>query len=148
MTGAVDERTAITLNEKLEARGAFNQPGSQAQRVVAGLVSRDSGEPIPDVRAFHVGDGGALRLGADTTDPDGGYTISYTMPPGLSVIQLRVVAYLESKVVRLGLLPNAQPLQFVTLTVSGDQGESKPQFTVSGHVVSASETIARIPGYF
>jgi hypothetical protein len=141
VTGVVDEKTAVTLNEKLEARGAFNQPGHQAQRVVAGLVRRDSGEPIPDVhvRAFHVGDGGALRLGADTTDPDGGYTISYTMPPGLSVIQLRVVAYLENKLVAdSGLLPNAQPLQFVTLTVSGDQGESKPQFTVSGHVVSAS----------
>jgi hypothetical protein len=109
--------------------------------VVAGLVSRDTGEPIPDVpvRAFHVGEGGALRLGADTTDPDGGYTIPYTMPPGLSAIQLRVVAYLENKVVAdSGLLPNAQPLQFVTLTVSGGQGESEPQFTVTGHVVSAS----------
>jgi hypothetical protein len=60
-------------------------------RVVAGLVSRDTGEPIPEVRvrAFHVGDGGAVRLGSDTTDPDGGYTISYTMPPGLAAIQLR-----------------------------------------------------------
>lgn len=139
VTGVVDGRTAVTLNEKLEARGAFDQTGQQARRVVAGLVSRDTGEPVPDVRvrAFHVGDGGALRLGSDTTDPDGGYTIPYTMPPGLSVIQLRVVAYLENEVVAdSGLLPNAPPLQFVTLTVSG--GASEPQFTVSGHVVSAS----------
>src|SRR5690349_60231 len=115
VTAIVDERTAVTLNEKLATRGAFDQPGQQAPRVVAGLVSRDTGEPLPDVhmRAFHVGDGGALRLGSDTTDPDGGYTIPYTMPPGLSAIQLRVVAYLENKVVAdSGLLPNAPPLQF------------------------------------
>src|SRR5262245_9505756 len=40
VTGVVDERTAVTLNEKLAARGAFDQPGPQAQRVVAGRVSR------------------------------------------------------------------------------------------------------------
>jgi hypothetical protein len=139
--GVVDARTAITLNQELEARGAFNQPGQEAQRVVAGLVSRDSGEPIPDllVRAFHVGEGGSLRLGSDTTDPDGGYTIAYTMPPGVSAIRLRVVAYLEKEVVAdSGLLANAQPLQFVTLTVREGQGVGEPQFTVSGHVVSAS----------
>jgi hypothetical protein len=139
VTGVVDERTASTLNEKLEARGAFDQPNPQAARAVAGQVARDTGEPIPEVRvrAFHVGDGGALRLGSDTTDPDGGYTISYTLPPGLSAVQLRVVAYLDNKAVAdSGLLPNAPPLQFVTLTVSGGEGE--PQFTVSGHVVSAS----------
>jgi hypothetical protein len=141
VTGFVDEKTAVTLNEKLEARGAFDQSGAQAQRVVAGLVRRQSGEPIPDllVRAFHVGEGGSLRLGSDTTDPDGGYTIPYTMPPGLAAIKLRVVAYLEKEIVAdSGLLPDAQPLQFVTLTASGTQGLGEPQFTVSGHVISAS----------
>jgi hypothetical protein len=141
VTGLVDEKTAVALNRTLEARGVFDPPGPPAQRVVAGQVSRDNGQPIPDVlvRAFHVGGGGALRLGADTTDPGGGYTISYTLPPGLSVVQLRVVAYLQNKAVAdSGLLPNALPLQFVSLTVSADQGESQPQFTVSGHVVSAS----------
>src|SRR4051812_35655645 len=29
VTGTVGENTAVTLNEKLEARGAFNQPGPQ-----------------------------------------------------------------------------------------------------------------------
>lgn len=96
-TGIVDEKTAIALNKKLEARGAFDQhalDGQQAQRVVAGQVSRDTGEPVPGipVHAFHVGEGSALRLGADTSDTEGRYTIRYEPLPGGKTVHLRVAA--------------------------------------------------------
>lgn len=95
--GLVNERTAFTLNEKLASRGAFDQSapnGQEPQRVVAGQVRRDTGEPLHGlpVRAFHVDEGGVLRLGADTTDTEGRYTIRYEPLPGGKAVHLRVAA--------------------------------------------------------
>ena len=92
--GMVDEHTAEVLNRALAELGAFEQPSQSVERprLVSGRVSREDGQPFArgQVRAFHEETRGTIRLGEDTTDTEGRYTIRYEMLPDVNEINLRV----------------------------------------------------------
>lgn len=90
----MDERTARALNAVLEELGAFDVATDQ-YRLVGGQVRREDGWPFPRVlvRAFHADERAALRLGEDTTDAEGRYTIRYAALPGVDAIHLRVAVF-------------------------------------------------------
>lgn len=121
--GLVDEATARALNRALAELGAFEQPGPEAgrPRLVSGRVLRDDGQPFGAgrVRAFHEDARGAIRLGEDTTDPEGRYTIRYDMLPEVAAINLRVSvldaagATAQSSAV----VGQARPLEVIDLVV-------------------------------
>ena len=89
-SGEVDEPTASAINTLLRELGMLEQ--ESAQRVVSGQVQREDGLPFGDglVRAFHETGQSAIRLGEDTTDAEGRYTIRYNMLPEVTSIHLRV----------------------------------------------------------
>lgn len=93
-SGAVDSATADALNALLREWGLLDQPNGVATQVVSGEVRREDGVPMRGVRvrAFHGIDGHAVRLGEDTTDGEGRYTIRYDVLPELRRIDLRVSA--------------------------------------------------------
>ncbi|MGC8001217.1 hypothetical protein, partial [Salmonella enterica] len=54
----------------------------------------ESGKPYRGVvRAYHMDARGTLRLGEDTTDAEGRYTIRYAGLPGIDTIVLRVAVF-------------------------------------------------------
>lgn len=119
--GEVDEPTANALNAVLQELGAFGPATRDEQRLVGGQVRRDDDKPFPGglVRAFHVGEPGMLRLGEDTTDDEGRYTIRYTMLPGVGTIQLHVVVFdSNGKPLRESdVIHEAKPLEIVDIVV-------------------------------
>lgn len=68
------------------------QPAAPQSFVVSGQVRREDGLPFKGglVRAFHETERGTIRLGEDTTDPEGGYTIRYQLLPETDSINLYV----------------------------------------------------------
>ncbi len=134
---AVDEPTADAINAVLEELGAFRPVAPDPQRLVGGQVRREDGLPFQSVRvrAFHESDRGAIRLGEDTTDAEGRYTIRYELLPGVDVINLRVTVFdaagkllHDSDVIR-----GAKLLEIVDLIVPG--ADIKP-YRVEGKVFS------------
>src|SRR2546428_3969739 len=122
--GAVDEPTAKALNAILEELGAFSPAAPDQQRLVGGQVQRADSQPFPGalVRALHMlDDHGVLRLGEDTTDAEGRYTIRYAMLPGVDAINLRVVVFdTDGKPLRdSDTIRQAKPLEIVNLMVPG-----------------------------
>ena len=119
--GLEDEPTARVLNDILEQLGAFDSAAPCQQRLVGGQVWREDGEPFPDglVRAFHVGEQGVLRLGEDTTDSEGRYTIHYTSLPGGDAVHLSVEVFdTDGKPLRASdPIQEATPLEVVDLEV-------------------------------
>ena len=120
--GAVDEPTAKALNAILEELGAFSPAAPDQQRLVGGQVQRADSQPFPGalVRALHMlDDHGVLRLGEDTTDAEGRYTIRYAMLPGVDAINLRVVVFdTDGKPLRdSDTIRQAKPLEIVNLMV-------------------------------
>jgi hypothetical protein len=119
----VDEPTAEALNRLLEDVGAFEQPGQAIERprLISGRVARDDGQPFAAgrVRAFHEDERGAIRLGEDTTDAEGRYTIRYDPLPGVSVVNTSVSALDESgrTVASSDVMRNAGPVQVIDLVV-------------------------------
>ena len=113
----VDEHTAEALNSVLQELGAFDEPVSPAEsrRVVSGQVTRADEQPFAGgtVRAFHE----AVRLGEDTTDGEGRYTIRYDPLPGLSTVQLRVGVYdtSERRLQSSEVIPAAKAVEMVDL---------------------------------
>ena len=105
--------------------------------MVSGRVRRSDQQPFNGVvRAFHVDERGAIRLGDDNTDAEGNYTIRYEPLPKVSVINLRVSALDEagraaqsSDVVR-----DAGPLQVIDLVVSFVQPTAAKRL-VEGRIV-------------
>lgn len=91
-SGAVDAATADALNTLLREWGLLGQANGVATQVVSGEVRREDGVPMRGVRvrAFHGIDSHAVRLGEDTTDGEGRYTIRYDVLPELRRIDLRV----------------------------------------------------------
>ncbi|HEY6409501.1 MAG TPA: carboxypeptidase-like regulatory domain-containing protein [Ktedonobacteraceae bacterium] len=86
-SGEVDEPTAIALNALLMEWGLLDQPTeppTPRSFVVSGQVRREDGLLLQGVRvrAVHEAAAGSLRLGEDTTDAEGRYTIRYELLPG------------------------------------------------------------------
>ncbi len=119
VSGEVDEPTASAINTLLRELGMLEQ--ESAQRVVSGQVQREDGLPFGDglVRAFHETGQSAIRLGEDTTDAEGRYTIRYNMLPEVTSIHLRVtVSGEDGKLLQSSdLIRDAKPLEIVNLTV-------------------------------
>ena len=104
-TGEVNELTAKALNEMLQRFGLLDTPriNGNGSHVVTGEVRRLDGLPLRGVRmrALQEMDGTAIRMGEDTTDAQGHYTIRYELLPGFDGIDLRVAA--EAAPVSAGL---------------------------------------------
>jgi hypothetical protein len=139
-SGSVDEPTANGLNTALAGLGAFASatvPG-EALRVVAGQVRRDDGRPVTGaiVRAVHLGERGAVRLGDDVADQAGRYAVRYQMVPGVASILLQVTAVDQqgSLLAEVRLTAPAQALEMVDLIVPAEA--DSPTWRVSGRVTS------------
>src|SRR5205823_6454706 len=89
--------------------------------VVSGHVRRDDDVPFMGgrVRAFHEAEQGAIRLGEDTADAAGHYTIRYEPLPGMAGVNLRVEAYDEggTRLQSSAVIRAARPLEIVDLVV-------------------------------
>jgi hypothetical protein len=127
-TGEVTARTSSTLNSALQDLGAFNDLPvvvPQTLHVVSGQVSQSDGQPLMDavVRAFHIGDStngrGPIRLGSDTTDSEGHYTIRYDALPDAQGANLSVSVLDESgKTVQTSdVIRDAPPMAVVDIVV-------------------------------
>ncbi|MEJ7632681.1 MAG: hypothetical protein WKF28_09245, partial [Rubrobacteraceae bacterium] len=118
--------------------GLLDQHAQERPLVVSGHVRRNDDLPLEGglVRAFHESERGVLRLGEDTTDAEGRYTIRYERLPEVSSVDLRVEAYDEdgtllqsSEVIR-----EARTLEIVDLVVS-ITGRPSEQRRLEGRVV-------------
>ncbi|TMV44388.1 PA14 domain-containing protein,virulence plasmid 28 protein [Paenibacillus mesophilus] len=124
-TGDVDEQTANALNAILEKLGAFEQteqPDCERNRLVGGRVVSMEGKPFVGglIRAYHADARGNLRIGEDTSDIEGQYTIRYEPLPDNGAIVLFVAAY-DASGKLLGqseVLEGAGNLEIVDLVVS------------------------------
>jgi peptidoglycan hydrolase-like protein with peptidoglycan-binding domain len=120
-SGAVNEPTANAINALLREWGLLEQPDAPRSLVVCGQVQREDGLPFKGglVRAFHETERGAIRLGEDTTDTEGRYTIRYDTLPEVTGIHLRVSVSSEDGTLLQSseLIRDARPLEIVNLTV-------------------------------
>jgi hypothetical protein len=134
-TGAVDQKTADALNKALEGLGVLGPAGAevpqQAARVVAGHVRDELGAGAGRilVRAFHADDRGGVRLGSNTTDADGAYSITYSPLPDGSAIRLQVVATDDAgeRLAESDVLPDAGPLAVVDLVARRAAATPEPR---------------------
>src|SRR6266540_964982 len=144
-TGEVDEATAKTINAMLEELGEFAVATPDQQRMVGGQVRRADGKPLRGVmvRAFHANERHALRLGEDSTDSGGRYTIRYAAPPGVGAVHLKVAVFnADDKTLRESdVINNPKPLEIVDLVTPGEDGAT---FQVDGRV--SSRTSAGVGG--
>ena len=120
--GAVDEATAEALNGLLRELGVFDPiKTATSTHVVSGAVRRDDGLALQSlrVRAVHQTDRAAIRLGEDTTDAEGRYTIRYELLPGAAGINLQVsVIGEDGKPLQSSkVIGNAKPLEIIDLAV-------------------------------
>ena len=137
-SGEVDDATAGALNSLLREWGLLDRESVPALRLVVGGVRREDGFPLQDlrVRAVHQAPQGPIRLGEDSTDAEGRFTIRYEPLPGVGAIDLRVSAtdsdgavLVSSKLVR-----SAKPLETIDLTVSLAAAMADRQ-TIEGTIV-------------
>jgi len=137
-SGEVDEPTARALNELLQQFGLLETLNTTTGHIVSGEVRRQDGLPLREVRvrATHETERAAIRLGEDTTDAQGRYTIRYELLPGVEGVDLRVTAMGEdgellqaSEVTR-----NGKPLEIIDLTVSIDR-KPAAQRSIEGQVL-------------
>ena len=120
---AVDEPTANALNALLTEWGVLDQPVPRWSCVVSGLVRREDGQPLRGqrVRVVHEAPAGSLRLGEDSSDREGRYTIRYETAagggwhqPALSPSSTDGKPLRDSEVIR-----GAKPLEIMDLIVPG-----------------------------
>jgi hypothetical protein len=120
-SGAVDEATASTINKLLQELGLFEPTPAPRFFIVSGAVRREDGLVLQDVRvrAFHDTGDSTIRLGDDSSDAQGQYTIRYEPLPEVAAIQLRVaVIGDEGQTLRSSdIRPNPKPLEIINLTV-------------------------------
>lgn len=121
-SGAVDEATAEALNGLLRELGVFDPiKTASSTHVVSGAVRREDGLALRDVRvrAIHESDRSAIRLGEDTTDAEGRYTIRYEQLPEVASIHLRVSAIAPNgtRLQTSDVVRDAKPLEVIDLTV-------------------------------
>ena len=121
VSGEVDEPTANALNALLKEWGLLEPTDRPRSYVVSGSMQREDGLPLGGVRAraFHETGPGAIRLGDDSTDSEGRYTIRYDVLPGVDAINLWVSAMGEDgrTVASSKVIPNAKPVETIDLTV-------------------------------
>jgi len=121
----VDERTAEALNRLLDELGAFESPASDLRHVVSGRVRQEDVEPLRgiSVRAFDETEEASIRLGDDTTDAEGRYTINYERLPGRTGVNLRVEARDEGGTLLRSseVIANAKQVEIVNLTVQSEE---------------------------
>ncbi len=117
----VDEPTAEALNKVLKDLGALDNDTASSEFVVSGQVQYESGQPIKGraVRAFHQNEVGSIRLGEDTTDAEGSYTIRYKALPSLAAIDLRLVVADSNgePLSQSEVIHQARALEVINLTV-------------------------------
>ncbi|MEJ7870614.1 MAG: neuraminidase-like domain-containing protein [Rubrobacteraceae bacterium] len=137
-SGNVDEPTASEINAFLQERGLLDQHAQEQLLVVSGHVRRNDDLPLEDglVRAFHESERGVLRLGEDTTDAQGRYTIRYERLPEMSSVDLLVEAYDEdgTRLQSSEVIREAGPLEIVDLVVPVTSRPSERR-RLEGHVV-------------
>lgn len=138
--GVVDEITANAINALLRELGLLDVEPATRLHVVSGRVKHANDAPFArgQVRAFHETPQGRVRLGEDTTDRSGDYTIQYDLLPGVGSTQLRVVVFSAdgTPLQESDLLRQTRPLEFVHLTVPEADTVS---FVVSGVVFSQAK---------
>lgn len=120
-SGDVDGPTADALNRLLHELGLLDSERAPAVRLVAGVARREDGVPLRGtrIRAAHVADAREIRLGDDSADAEGRYTIRYDALPGVDVVNLKVLA-LDDDARTIGsseVVPNAKPVETIDLTV-------------------------------
>lgn len=120
-SGEVDGPTAAALNKLLHELGLLDQERPPAFRLVTGIVRREDRLPLQGarVRATHVYERREIRLGDDTTDAEGRYTIRYDTLPGVDAINLKVSAIDEDgrTIGSSQVVPNAKPVETINLAV-------------------------------
>jgi hypothetical protein len=138
-TGEVDERTATLLNAFLARLSQLGGPTVAApprSLIVNGQVRAPDGSPMRGVlvRATDEIDPSPVRLGEDTTDADGRYTIRYQTLPGIDATNLRVAAIdpAGTELHASDVVKNPQPLELIDLALPAVPIPSV--FTVSGLV--------------
>ncbi len=125
-SGDVDKATADALNALLQRWGLLSQQEEPcvSSRIVTGTIRRHDKQPLhgAQVRAVHDAKGGGIRLGDDTTDIEGRYTIRYESLPGVDSINLQVIVFGHDGKKRQAskTIQNAGPLETVNLVVSAD----------------------------
>ena len=142
-TGEVDQPTADALNALLRQWGLLDatpdSPAAAASstRVVFGAVRREDGGAIRAlrVRVSHDVPPGSIRLGEDTTDSDGRYTIRYDTLPGVDVVNL-VITAIDDRNMVVGVsdaVPNAKAIESINLTIGVDAGPVRLAGVVFNH---------------
>lgn len=137
-SGEVDEPTADALTALLKELGLLEPAAVPKSHIVSGEVRREDGllmQGLP-IHAVHESDAGDIKLGEDTTDAEGRYTIRYQLLPGLDDINLRVSAIGEDGILLKSsdLIRSAQPLEMIDLAVPM-VGQPAPQRRIEGHIV-------------
>lgn len=94
-SGEVDEPTARAINELLDEWGLLGQAGAPPAQIVSGQLRREGGDPWPGLRvqALQLVEQGSIRLGEDTSDGEGRYTIRYQPLPGMAELLLQVACF-------------------------------------------------------
>lgn len=136
-TGMVDDETAKALNAALREIGALDiGHAAPPQRTLAGQVAQADQTPFPcRVILFQETAAGSLRLGEDSTDPEGGYAIRYVLSDQTNSAKLRVAAFDRDDQRRAEERFEAgETIQVVNLVVQGG-GRA---FRVTGRISSDS----------
>lgn len=120
-SGEVDGPTADAFNKLLRELGLLDPDRVPAFLLVTGVVRREDGVPLRGVRlrAAHVSDHGEIRLGDDSADAEGRYTIRYDGLPGVDAVNLKVSVIGEDgrTLASSALVPNAKPVENLDLSV-------------------------------
>ena len=136
--GVVDEPTATALNALLREWGLLDKALAPEFQIVTGAVRREDSLMLrgAHVRAAHSTERGAIRLGDDTTDADGRYTIRYDPLPGIDAISLRVSVIGEDGTVlqTSKVIVNPKSLETIDLTVPATAVPSDKQ-RIEGSIV-------------
>lgn len=145
-SGEVDERTAQALNALLRDWGVLDgKPVDTTARIVAGVVEPAVGGASVGLaglvaRAFHERGADAIRLGQDSTDSGGRFTIRYEPLPGVTAVDLRItVESREGKALASSpLIHRAKPLETLVLQLPAAPESPAVQHQIAGVVRSPS----------
>lgn len=133
-SGEVDKPTAKVLNALLREWGLLAQEIKPRFNIVTGVVRREDGLPEQGVRirAVHEVERRSIRLGEDTTDNEGQYTIRYELLPEVKSINLRIIAIaINGKHIKSSdLIRNAKAMESIDLiTPIADKPNEQWQLT-------------------